>query len=109
MDDTGNDQDDDSEDRSTDDDTDTDRDEETDTGDDADTDGSSDDDGGSDDDPASGEADDGSRLEELGDRIESVRAEAEDVVEGVAEPDEEYHESGSDESKEADDQTAAPG
>ena len=74
--------------------------------------GSSDDNGSSDDSGSSGgDPDaDGARLDELGDRIQSVRSEAEESVAGVEEPDkeEEFHESGSEESAEADDQTAAP-
>lgn len=56
----------------------------------------------------SGEADDDARLADLGDRIQSVRAEAEDAVEGVAEPEEEYVDSGSERSAQEDDQTIAP-
>jgi len=54
--------------------------------------------------------DDDNRLDELGDRIQSVRSEAEEAVDGVAEePDKEFHESGDEKATEADDQTAAPG
>lgn len=61
--------------------------------------------------PAAG-ADDGSRLDELGDKIQSVRAEADDVVEGVAdeddEDDERFADSGDATSAADDDQTIAP-
>ncbi len=55
------------------------------------------------------EGNDGTRVEELGDRIQKVRDEADDVVEGVGEPDgERYTESGGDRSAAEDDQTIAP-
>ncbi len=70
------------------------------------------DDPGADQDPKAdaARAPDDERLDELGDRIQSVRAEAEDVVEGVADTDEDsYAESGDKESTDEDDQTIAPG
>ncbi len=55
-------------------------------------------------------APDKERLDELGDRIQSVRADAEDVVEGVADTEgDTYAESGDKESTAEDDQTIAPG
>ena len=74
------------------------------------SDGATDESGSSDDSgsPAGDPDDDGARLDELGDRIQSVRSEAEESVAGVAEPEGEFHESGSEQSAEADDQTAAP-
>ncbi len=55
-------------------------------------------------------ADADARLENLGDRIQSVRSDAEEVVEGVADTeDKKFTESGDDQSKDEDDQTAAPG
>ncbi len=57
--------------------------------------------------------DDGSpseeRLEEVGQHIEQARSKAEDAVEGVEAHEERFVDSGSEESKEADDQTDAPG
>ncbi len=54
-------------------------------------------------------APDDDRLDELGDRIQSVRSEAEAVVEGVADTDEEkYADSGDEKSTDEDDQTIAP-
>ncbi|MDQ6798911.1 MAG: hypothetical protein M3011_13015 [Actinomycetota bacterium] len=54
--------------------------------------------------------DDGERLDALGDRIQSVRAEAEEAVEGVADTEgDKYAESGDGESADQDDQTIAPG
>jgi len=50
------------------------------------------------------------RLDDLGDRIQSVRSDAEEVVEGVADTEEKkFTESGDDQSKDEDDQTIAPG
>ncbi len=58
---------------------------------------------------AADDAADDDRLDELGDRIQSVRAEAEDVVEGVADTDgETYADSGDETSTDEDDQTIAP-
>jgi len=55
-------------------------------------------------------ADADARLDDLGDRIQSVRSDAEDVVEGVADTeDKKFTESGDDQSKDEDDQTIAPG
>jgi len=68
-----------------------------------------------------GAAGDSARLDDLGDRIESARAQAEEHVEGVAEPEDQsagagaggdgdeetFADSGDDESE--DDQTIAPG
>jgi len=52
---------------------------------------------------------DDDRLDELGDRIQSVRAEAEDVVEGMADIDDDtYADSGDEKSTDEDDQTIAP-
>jgi len=51
----------------------------------------------------------GDRLDDLGDRIQKVRSEAEAAVEGVTATDEEtYAESGDGESADDDDQTIAP-
>ncbi|MEN3314675.1 MAG: hypothetical protein V7605_909 [Acidimicrobiaceae bacterium] len=70
-----------------------------------------------------GGATDDARLDELGDRIQSARSEAEEAVDGVAEPADEspgggegadggsketFAESGDSESKAEDDQTIAP-
>lgn len=71
-----------------------------------------------------GAAGDSARLDDLGDRIESARATAEEHVEGVAEPEDQsagadaggdgddqetFADSGDDESESEDDQTIAPG
>jgi len=62
------------------------------------------------DDTGSLEGDAGSsRLDDLGDRIQSVRADAADVVEGVADADDKsYADSGGGASTDEDDQTIAP-
>ncbi len=54
------------------------------------------------------ENDDGSRVDQLGDRIRSVRAQTAEVVEGVDGDDEKYAESGDEQSAREDDQTIAP-
>ncbi len=57
-----------------------------------------------------GKDDADARLDDLGDRIQSVRSDAEEVVEGVADTeDKKFTESGDDQSKDEDDQTIAPG
>ena len=51
---------------------------------------------------------DEAQLEELGGRISAARGQAEDVIQGFEEPEEEYVESGDEEAQAEDDQSIAP-